>query len=517
MQNAKAVLSEHKLTIGCRMAFVCLLLVGLNLASAQSWQQVPNFPGLGAGTALLMTDGSVILEETTGQASQGGYATGNWFHLHPGSNGGYNDGTWSELLPLPFGYAPMYFASAVLPDGRVFVQGGEYNGNNTSTAVDSPLGAIYESANWVPIGAPDGLSRIGDAQSILLPNDPKTGHGRLMVGNCCSQDQNILDLTTLTWTTISPRTKSGKNDKNSEEGWTMLPNGNVFTIDTNSTDIKAAEVFSPSTGKWTRTKDLPLTLIWNCGRNIVPEIGPAVLRPDGTVFAVGANGATAIYNYKTNTWKTGPQMPINSFNPGYDGVADGPAALMPNGHVLVMASDSGACFTPGADFFEFDGSALHSLPKTPNAVNEASYDGRMLVLPSGNILFTDGSNDIEIFTPASGAYKSAWAPAISKYPATMTVGKTYTISGTQFNGMSQGAAYGDDAQMATNFPLVQITFNATGHVTYARTKNLNPGAVATGTKIVSAQFTVVSTETGAAKLRVIANGIASLAMPVTIN
>ena len=35
--------------------------------------------------------------------------------------------------------------------------------------------------------------------------------------------------------------------------------------------------------------------------------------------------------------------------------------------------------------------------------------------------------------------------------------------------MSSGAAYGDDAQAGTNFPLVRIVNNATHHVFYAKT------------------------------------------------
>ena len=34
---------------------------------------------------------------------------------------------------------------------------------------------------------------------------------------------------------------------------------------------------------------------------------------------------------------------------------------------------------------------------------------------------------------------------------------TYTLRGTQLNGLNEGASYGDDAQMASNYPLVQLT------------------------------------------------------------
>ncbi len=53
----------------------------------------------------------------------------------------------------------------------------------------------------------------------------------------------------------------------------------------------------------------------------------------------------------------------------------------------------------------------------------------------------------------------------------MTRGSTYQISGTQFNGLNQGAAYGDEFDTHTNYPLVRITNNAIspGHVFYEKT------------------------------------------------
>jgi hypothetical protein len=91
------------------------------------------------------------------------------------------------------------------------------------------------------------------------------------------------------------------------------------------------------------------------------------------------------------------------------------------------------------------------------------------------------------------------------------------ITGTQFSGRSQGSAYGDDDQSATNFPLVRITDSA-GKVVYCRTHKFNSG-VATGTRVVSAQFDIPATglALGAARLQVVTNGIPSAAVSVTIN
>ena len=332
---------------------------------------------------------------------------------------------------------------------------------------------------------------------MVLPN------GSYMLGNCCYNQQAILDFSTLTWTI----TGSGKADVNSEEGWTLLPDGTVLTVDV--TDVKNTERYNPTTGTWSTAGDTPVSL------EGYSEMGPAILRPDGTVFATGASGATAIYtpgaNGAVGTWTQGPSFP-KSGGAQLD-IADGPAALLPNGDVLCFASPA-AYKTPGT-FFEFDGANLTEVPGTPNAPHDSSYYGRMLVLPTGQILFTDGSTDVEVFT-GPGEPNPAWAPVISTVPRKLTPGTTYNITGVGFNGMSQGAAYGDDAQSATNYPLVRITMKASGHVFYCRTSGHSSMAVASSAT-VSTHFAVPSgIETGAGELVVVANGIASTAVTVKV-
>ena len=108
-------------------------------------------------------------------------------------------------------------------------------------------------------------------------------------------------------------------------------------------------------------------------------------------------------------------------------------------------------------------------------------------------------------------------PTVTNAPATVTPGSTYAISGTQFNGLSQAQGFGDEYQTATNYPLVRITNTATGHVFYTHTHDHSTMGVATGTAIVSTNFDVpAKTETGASTLQVVANGIASAPVAVTV-
>jgi hypothetical protein len=107
---------------------------------------------------LLLTDGTVIAHEENDLV--GNYATRNWYKLTPGIYGSYINGTWSEIAPLPVGYGPLAFGSAVLPDGRVVVEGGEFNqyGNGYTN-----LGAIYDPVanTWTKVKPPSGWSNIG--------------------------------------------------------------------------------------------------------------------------------------------------------------------------------------------------------------------------------------------------------------------------------------------------------------------------------------------------------------------
>ncbi len=498
----KTRLFKRKQTIKTIQKFgigLCVLLISSGLGFAQHWEPAPPFPGSGAAQAILTPVGNVLVQEITGPSGTG---TGNWYVLQPDASGNYTTGFWAGPISTPSGYAPEFFGSAVLPDGRVLIEGGEYNfGTQSETNQGSlfdPISGTFSSL----VAAPSGWADIGDAPTVILPN------GKFMLGDCCSSKEAIFDASSLTWSS----TGSGKADSNSEEGWTLLPNKKVLTIDTQNGSN--TELYDYTTGKWTSAGNTPQPLAYNCGNpHEVPELGPAVLRPGGTVFAAGANGLTAIYNVAKNKWSKGPIFPPNSAGLGQDGVADGPAAILPDGNVLVMASNINPCNVPPSDFYEFNGTSFITVPSPPNAVNDISYYGRMVVLPNSHVLLTDNSTDVEIYFPA-GSPKSAWLPKITSYPKTITQGGSYTLKGTRFNGLSQGAAYGDDAQSATNFPIVKIEIG--GFTYYLPTKNFTSG-VATGSAIVSTDFSLpFFVGTGPAKLVLLANGLASNTVNITV-
>jgi hypothetical protein len=493
-------------------------------SSSSPWTALKNAPPFGTpGTMLLESNGTVLVHNEPDNNTTGG--TNQWWKLTPAANGSYVNGTWSQIASMPSDYAPLYFASAILPDGRMIVEGGEYNGDN---AVWSDQGEIYNPVTntWKSVAPPKGWTSMGDAASEVLDN------GTFMLQqpcqNCVSNgaftvDDALLNAKTLTWRVIP---STGKVDPNDEEGWTLEPNGKVLTIDVWAPG--GTELFSPKTDTWSFAGD---TAAGGSPINPWPvvEIGPQAELPGGNVFVVGAGSSTqepptacttdvptdtALYNYSSGTWTAGPTIPAIG---GQEmDATDGPSSTLPDGNVVFDAS---ACvYNAPTHFFLYNASAntISQIPDVPNAPNDTSFATRFLALPNGQALFDDGSNQMLVYN-AGGTPKSSWRPSISQISSThLAPGSTYALAGKQLAGLDQGAAYGDDVQDNTNFPLVRITNSATGAVTYARTTNWSSVSIAPGAKS-STQFTLpAGTPAGKSTLVVVANGIASPPVTVTV-
>ncbi|MFL6417324.1 MAG: Kelch repeat-containing protein [Bryobacteraceae bacterium] len=462
-----------------------------------TWGPLAHQPTFGAGTMLLLTDGTVMCQNS---------GTNQWWKLAPDINGTYVNGTWSALANGP--NAPLYFASAVLRDGRVFVAGGEYN---NGAQVELLAAEVYNplTNTWTALSTPAGWTAIGDASSCVFPD------GRIMLGSIFDSRCAIYDPVANTWTPAANK----NNASSSEETWTLLPDQTILTV--NCPGHPATQKYVIASNQWINCRNTPADLIEAASI----EIGPAVLLPDGRLFAVGATNHTALYTMPPNsnqpgTWTNGPTFPPPS--PGVMlGAKDAPGCLLPNGLVLCVAGPvdgvSGHYLNP-TYFFEFN-PATNTLSAITNPPTNAGppYVGRFLLLPTGQVLFANGSTNIQVYTP-TGAPDPMWKPNITSVPTSLVRGGTYTLYGRQINGLSQAVSYGDDAAMATNYPIVRLRNAASGHVFYCRTFNHSTLGVNTGTVIHHTQFTVPSSaELGLAEITVVANGIASDSVRVTVS
>lgn len=479
-------LNSRSLQIWTPGFWIVLLILGL-LFPRQSiaqgtWVPVTNQAPDDIDTMLLLSDGTVM-------ATSGGSA---WYRLTPDATGSYANGTWSTLASM--NYSRLYYSSQVLQNGKVFVAGGEYGSGSNSAEVYDPLANTWTVTPPPPAGQirfSDSISEIISNGNVLIaPVTPAT-YGGTVIYDVAS---NLL---------VAGPGLANNEYYQDEASWVKLPDNSILTIDPFGTN---SERYIPSLNKWVSDANVPVPIY----DPVAFEMGAAFLLPNGTAFFMGAIGDTAIYTPSGNTnkgsWQAGPVIPNSQVT------ADAPAAMMVNGDILCLVGPSASnpyptsfyLYDPVANSFtEIDG------PAGPQ-FDQDTYPMRLLDLPDGTVLFSDSGPQLYIYQP-DGSPLSAGQPAINTL--TENGDGSYQMTGTLFNGISEGAAYGDDAQMNSNYPLVRMT-NAVGQVYYARTYNWSSTGVMTGTNIVRTQFAVpANVPHGIYSLVVTANGNASA--PVT--
>jgi hypothetical protein len=453
-----------------------------------SWDVLTNPPGFAASTMLLLTDGRVICQED---------GSANWSALTPDAHGSYKDGTWAPIAPMSIWRR--YYASAVLASGKVFVAGGEDAPTSETNACE-----IYDPVldSWTPIPPPPGWASVGDAPCAVLRD------GRVLLGDIYGTRTVIYDPVAGAWSVTGT-----KGDRSSEETWTLLRDGSVLTVECNPTYPMASQRYVPASGAWVDAGSTQVDLVAHA---FSTEIGPAVLLEDGRVVAFGGTGHTAVYDpdHGTGGWSAGPDFPVGS-----DGqlmiVRDAPACLLPNGNVLCcagLATGDGGWGGP-PEFFEYDPrTGLLNPVATPGLNGWVPYVGRMLLLPTGQVLYASGNDGIAIGTATPrvrGRAEEALEPEITEVAHHLVPGSQHKVSGRRFNGASQAVSYGDDCTAATNYPIARLRYVG-GQVVYCRTFDHSTMAVATGQHPVHTTMEVpASAPSGRAHLQVIANGIAS--------
>ena len=453
---------------------------------AGTWQSLLHQPTFNTSTMILLTDGRIMVQEE---------ATQHWHALTPDIHGSYVHGTWSTLHDMSFWRR--YYASGVLRDGRVIICGGEQSGDGG----DTNKGEIYDpvSDSWSAIPSPPGWANVGDASCCILPD------GRLMIGALVTPQCAIFDPVSDTWTAAA-----SKALRSNEETWVLLPDNTILTAQCWAPF--QSEKYNIGANTWQNEGAIPVSLV----DPVMHEIGPAMLLNNGKVIFFGAansagSGKTALYTMphhptQQGAWSAGPDIPKVG---GKTIVCnDCPASLLPNGKVLFAAANfvNNNWGSPIL-FFEYDPhtNAIAQAPTPPNN-GEQLFWSRLMLLPSGEILFGPSTNNMQVYSP-DGHPHDAWRPHISSVVRNST--HHFALHGRHLTGLSQANMYGDDCYSATNFPIVRLRHHHTGHVFFARTSHFSSLGVATGTSTQSCRFTVGNIPRGEYELEVIANGISS--------
>lgn len=459
------------------------------------WVELFAPDGFEASTMLLLTDGSVICQSYGGKS---------WKRLTPDEYGNYFDGTWKDIGKM--NSDRLYYASAVLADGRVIVSGGEYS----TAGDDTNITEIYDPLNdrWDQINPPGNWGKIGDAPCCVLAD------GKMLIGNINQPVTALFDPGVNGWNEVRPE----KGSNSHEESWVLLPDGGVLTVQCNMD--RQAEKYVPGTG-WELAGTVPVDLVEKASK----EIGAAILLTNGKAIFFGATGLTALYHSDTKQWSEGPKFPPKTDDDGAGitvGCKDSPSCLLTNGKVLISAGEvtgKKEDYGRATYFYEYDPDS-NSINRIvdPGENNHEPSHGRMLLLPNGQVLYASGSDKIYVYTYCSWIDDTSWRPEILNLYPQIQPGETYRLDGKRLTGLSQAVGYGDDVSAATNYPLICVRNNETRHKRFCRTFNHSHRGVATGDLPQYTSFEApADIEEGWSEIYVIANGIESKHLPVLIS
>ncbi len=452
------------------------LLAGLHQSFAGTWTALNSAPPVGVNHAMVLSDGSIYTDNGSGQCCR----------LAPDSHGNYQFGTWTHLSTM--NDSRLFFTSEMLTNGTIFVAGGEYGPGGRHAEIFDPL-----RNSWSRLDDPLPGVGFSDCIGKMLPNGnvlvaPVSEFGGCLIYNALTNGWQIA---------------ASANNQN-EVCWVKMANDCILTVDTGSQN---AEHYAPTLNKWVTDPNVPVA-IYGYGA----ELGAGFLLPNGKVFYIGASTNTAIYTpgasvTAAGSWVAGAVM---DFGTNELGAVDAPAAMMVTGNILCALGPVGG-FNGPTSFYEYDylSNAFTAVNAPGGATSysaSAPFGTSMLCLPNGTVLFIGGQNtqSLYIYTPDG-------APLAQGKPGIISIAEnsdgSFQMTGTNLNGISAGAAYGDDEQMDSNYPLVRMTNSSSGIVYYARTFNWSSTGAQTGGKVIATKFALPqSLPAGTYSLVAVANG-----------
>jgi autotransporter-associated beta strand protein len=452
-----------------------------------TWTQLANASPAGNGTMELLTNGSVLM-------TNGG---NEWSILTPNSSGSYVNGTWTRVANAD--YTRLYDATDVLPNGDVFVAGGEYGTGSNTGEVYNPL-----TNTWIQLPSQPYGSFI-DSSSMLVSGGTLNGDVLITpVFPSQSGYTTVFYPSTDTWGQGPKLYRGGNAD---EQNFVELADGSILTCDGDGT----SERYIPSLDKWVNDGTIPVDLFDSLG-----ECGVPALLNNGQVIYFGSPSVTAIYTpsgtSSPGTWTAGPAIP-NSGSGSAQGSDDSPTDVLRDGTVLVAVGPVDSYNGPITFYIYNPATNSFSSAGAPS-VSAPPYECRMLSLPDGNVL-VNAAGKIYEFNPgdSDSATTAADAPTITGIAQNSN--GSFLLTGTELTGINQGAYYGDDAQMDSNYPIVRLVNGS--NVYYATTNNWSDLGIFSGSASETVDFKLpLGIPAGTYSVYAVANGIASSPTSLTL-
>lgn len=468
--------------------------------SVGSWIPLNNLAPMIIGQEmLLLTNGTVMCHCATPDQQ--------WALLTPDINGSYANGTWSTLPDMNIGRS--LNSSQVLQSGNVYIAGGEYyNSTNPPYAeIFNPFTQIWTVGPSQPSGW-----NILDSNCILLSN------GLVLQNSVYSIPNNsgtlLYDPSTNAYVTGGTRLNQASTD---EASWLLLPDNSILIpllYPVGNSLYLTSQRYIPSQNIW--IEDATQT-VW-LSDPYAGECGSTYMLPNGNAIFFGSQSVTEYYKPSGNTnpgsFSTGPNIINNLGQPDAGGCA------LVNGKILLALSHapySNNAYPSSTSFYEFDytTNSFYELTLPTSALNTISpMSVTMVQLPTGEVLVTYGHTDLYLYVP-----HPLYPPLSIGKPIINNISNpnngVYTITGLMFNGISQGAYYGDDVQSYSNYPIIRVMNS--NNVYYLVTSNWNLAGIQQYNIPCSCNFTIPSNvPSGTYNLYVVANGNASDPYPFSI-
>jgi hypothetical protein len=465
----------------------------------------PGFAGAGtmttprdSHTATLLSDGRVLVAG----GFDGTGATSACEVYDPASNG------WSDTGISALTYARLSHTATMLRNGKVLVVGG-FNGtsyldkvelfdpgtNTWTTRMHLNIGRAFHTATLLP----DGKVLVAGGQIAKSPSD-------------WTSSIEIYDPSLDTWTLDTSHPMASKRAGHTA---VLLQNGSILVAGgtpDSTTPLDTAETYTESGGWIATTETMAVARFFHS----------ATVLPDGKVLVAGgtSDGAapladSEIYDPNDGSW-TPTAAPLSDARLWHT------ASLLPNGQVLVAGGSSdGANYVPVQSYELYDpiADAWGAIPPD-NLAHERQLQ-TATVLPSGKVLVAgglDGNDEVataEIYDPGSWTPYSGGQPSLdSLNKTTLCLGADYiSASGSGFEGLAESSGGNGSQSSSTNYPLFQIHSLEDSSDTYLRVDPAHPWS---DTAFQSLTLGSTALTLGSAEARIITNGIASAAIPITI-
>jgi hypothetical protein len=382
------------------------------------------------------------------------------------------------------------------------------------------VGDLVNSQTWIYNVASDSWTQTGT--KVYSDQSDEEGWAKLPDGTVLTYDlfkskanppgsyAEKYDPATGSWSSISPSDNSAlgtipllsSSAIGSELGPAMrLQDGRVLIIGA----TQHTALYNPSANTWSAGPDIMGTLsnAANPGGTLSPfgsDDAPAAELPNGhIIFAAdagisqftGSGDITTNSRVITNIASTailqpgwavsGTGIPASTTISTVDSPTQITISAAATATTAGLSIKFGGTFSGPTQLFDFNPSnnTISPMAVAPAAnLSGGVYPKRFLTLPTGQVLFSDASAQAWIYTP-DGAAAPQYRPVINSI--VYKGGGKFTLTGKQLNGQSGGAAYGDDDQMDTNYPIVRFAAtDGSGQVYYGRTTNWSSVAVAGG-------------------------------------